>query len=165
MNVLVACSMGLKRVLQVTSNKCQFCHSLYKYLYGRCSSSFEPLNETRKYMYNICHHTVDQLMKRNYAPASIVKKLTSVDKSINIFYLPDGRMVAVRHQGLDGVQQAVNIDNGPVILYGRLQLDQPVAPVLVLHFCRRLRHLSCLVSFLFKTKKQTYIYFKEKFTR
>ena len=39
--------------------------------------------------------------------------LTSVDEGIDILDLPDGRVVAVGHQGLHGVQQAVNIDDGP----------------------------------------------------
>ena len=39
--------------------------------------------------------------------------LTSVDEGIDILDLPDGRVVTVGHQGLHGVQQAVNIDDGP----------------------------------------------------
>ena len=40
----------------------------------------------------------------------IKEKLTSVDKCIDVLDLPDGRMVAVRNQGLDRVQQTVHID-------------------------------------------------------
>ena len=37
--------------------------------------------------------------------------LTSVDEGVDVLDLPDGRVVAVRHQGLHCVQQAVHIDN------------------------------------------------------
>ena len=37
--------------------------------------------------------------------------LTSVDKGVDVLDLPNGWVVAVRHQGLHRVQQAVHIDN------------------------------------------------------
>ena len=42
-------------------------------------------------------------------------QLTSVDEGVDVFDLPDRRMVAVRHQGLDCIQQAVHIYNRPGI--------------------------------------------------
>ena len=45
-------------------------------------------------------------------------QLTSVDEGVDVFDLPDRRMVAVRHQGLDCIQEAVHIYNRPGIRQG-----------------------------------------------
>jgi hypothetical protein len=39
------------------------------------------------------------------------KKLTSVDEGVDVFNFSKGGMIAVRHQGLHRVQQAVHIHN------------------------------------------------------
>ena len=58
--------------------------------------------------------------------------LTSIDESIDIFYLSYSRVITVRDQGLNSVQQAVHIDDRSVVLDPLLQLLQPLLPVLVL---------------------------------
>ena len=58
--------------------------------------------------------------------------LTSIDESIDIFNLSYCRVITVGYQGLNSVQQAVNIDDGSVVLNPQLQLPQPLLPVLVL---------------------------------
>ena len=58
--------------------------------------------------------------------------LTSIDESIDIFNLSYGRVITVGYQGLNSVQQAVNIDDGSVVLNPLLQLLQPLLPVFVL---------------------------------
>ena len=50
-----------------------------------------------------CCHTLLLLIK---------DQLTSVDKGINIFNFPNGRMVTVWHQSLNCIQKTVNIHDG-----------------------------------------------------
>ena len=60
--------------------------------------------------------------------------LTSVDEGIDILDLPDGWMIAVRDQGLDGIQKTVHIDNGSVHkLLSRLDLKckMQISPVIL----------------------------------
>ena len=58
-------------------------------------------------------------------------KLTSVDEGVNVFNFSDGWMVAVCHQGLHRVQEAVHIDDGPVVLDPVLQHAEPPPSVIV----------------------------------
>lgn len=57
--------------------------------------------------------------------------LTSANKGVDIFDLPDVRVVAVRDQGHDGVQKAIHVKQGPGVPQQGFKLAVPLRPILV----------------------------------
>ena len=67
--------------------------------------------------------------------------LTSADECVDVFDFSDGGMVAVCHEGLDGVQETVHVDDGPRVPDPVLEFPEPVQPVLVRLAFRGLLHV------------------------
>jgi hypothetical protein len=57
--------------------------------------------------------------------------LTSADECVDVLDLPDGRVVAVGHQALHGVEQAVDVEDGAGVADLGLEFAEPPPAVFV----------------------------------